>query len=50
MGIAERNASSDDPIIREAIRIEAARRVAASDVQGEVDERTAVDPSDLPPF
>ena len=50
VGIAERNASSDDPIIREAIRVEAARRGAASDVQGAVDERTAVDPEDLPPF
>jgi acyl-coenzyme A thioesterase PaaI-like protein len=50
IGIAERNASSIDPIIREAIRVEAARRGAASDVQGEVDERLAVDPKDLPPF
>jgi acyl-coenzyme A thioesterase PaaI-like protein len=50
VGIAERNASSDDPIIREAIRLEAARRGAASDVQGAVDERTAVGPEDLPTF
>lgn len=50
IGIAERNASSVDPMIREAIRLEAARRGAASDVQGAVDERTAVDPEDLPPF
>jgi len=48
--IAERNASSDDPILREAMRLEAARKGAASDVQGTVDERTAVDPEDLPPF
>jgi hypothetical protein len=48
--MAERNASSDDPIIREAIRVEAARRGAASDVQGEVDERTAIGPEELPPF
>ncbi len=50
VGIAERNATSVDPMIREAIRAEAARTGAASDVQGEVDERTAVDPEDLPTF
>ncbi len=50
IGIAERNASSDDPIIREAIRVEAARSGAASDVQGAIDELTAVDPEELPPF
>jgi acyl-coenzyme A thioesterase PaaI-like protein len=50
IGIAERNASSADPMIREAIRAEAARSGAASDVQGAVDESTAVGPEDLPPF
>jgi acyl-coenzyme A thioesterase PaaI-like protein len=49
VAIAEGNVETADPVMLEAIRAEATRSGAASDVQGAIDESTAIPPEDLPP-